>query len=143
MDSRVVWKGDMAFDAHLEGLQFSIDADEKFGGTGQGPKPKGLTLTSVAGCTAMDVIAILKKMRVVVDAFSVEAKGTLAEEHPMTFQKIILAYHFQGAELPIPKLRRAVDLSQTRYCGVIATLRPTVEIEGIIFLNGERLEDSA
>jgi putative redox protein len=140
MDSRVIWKRDMAFDAQLEGLSFSIDADEKFGGTGQGPKPKGLTLTSVAGCTAMDVIAILKKMRVTVDGFSVEAKGSLAEEHPITFTKIVLEYYFLGEDLPVAKLRRAVELSQTRYCGVIATLRPSVAIEGQIYLNGDALD---
>ena len=88
VESKVVWRDGMAFDAHLEGFEFIIDADEQFGGQGLGPKPKGLTLTSLIGCTGMDVIAILKKMRVEVEGFEVSSVGTLADEHPKKFERI-------------------------------------------------------
>ena len=136
MESKVVWTDGMAFEAQLEGSSFSIDADEKFGGRGLGPKPKGLLLTSLAGCTAMDVIAILKKMRVAVDHFEVTADGVLAEEHPKKFESIVITYRFEGEDLPIGKLQRAVQLSEERYCGVSATLAPAVELSSEIFVNG-------
>ena len=142
VESKVVWRDGMAFDAHLEGFQFTIDADEQFGGQGLGPKPKGLTLTSLIGCTGMDVIAILKKMRVAVDGFEVRSVGTLADEHPKKFERITLRYSFQGADLPLKKLRRAVSLSEERYCGVRATLVVAVEITSEIWVNGERVADA-
>ena len=140
LESKVVWKDGMAFEAHIEGFQFMIDADEQFGGRGLGPKPKGLTLTSLAGCTSMDVVSILTKMRVELDGFSVEAVGTLVDEHPKKFDRITLRYNFEGKDLPLKKIERAVFLSEDRYCGVSATLTPTVEVVSEIWVNGERIE---
>jgi len=139
MNSKVVWQQGMAFEAELEGFSFSIDADEKFGGKNRGPKPKGLTLTSLAGCTAMDVIAILEKMRVAVDAFEVSASGELTEDHPKKFFQIELTYRFSGEDLPEKKLRRAVSLSEERYCGVRASLDDAIAMKNRIFVNGQEL----
>lgn len=137
MESKVVWNDRMAFEAHLDDKTFTIDADKQFGGRGLGPQPKGLMLTSLAGCTAMDVIAILKKMRVEVGRFEVSADGVLAEEHPKKFESIAITYRFEGDDLPLKKLQRAVQLSEERYCGVTATLAPVVELSSEIFVNGE------
>lgn len=136
MESKVVWRDGMAFDAHLDGSTFVIDAGEEFGGRGLGPKPKGLLLTALVGCTALDVISILAKMRVEVDSFEVSAKGDLADEHPRKFVKIRVTYRVEGQDVDVKKLIRAVELSNERYCGVSATLKPTVEIENEILLNG-------
>jgi putative redox protein len=130
----------MAFDAHLEGFTFTIDSDSKFGGRGLGPKPKGLTLASLAGCTAMDVIAILTKMRVAPKGFEVTADARLAEDHPKKFEEITLIYRFEGEELPLNRLFRAIQLSEERYCGVTATLRPAVTLRAEVYVNGERVE---
>ena len=111
----------------------------QFGGEGRGPKPKGLTLASLAGCTAMDVQAILGKMRVETTAFHVDAAAELTEEHPKRFVSATLRYYFEGEDLPLPKLRRAVMLSEERYCGVRATLAPSVDIRSEIYVNGERM----
>ncbi|MEN8226220.1 MAG: OsmC family protein [Bacteroidota bacterium] len=117
-----VWKENMAFEANIDGFKITLDADEAVGGQDLGPRPKGLTLVSLAGCTGMDVISILKKMRVEPDYFNVEVEGDLTEEHPKTFHHIHLTYIFKGSDLPMAKLEKAVTLSQDRYCGVSALL---------------------
>lgn len=136
MESKVVWRDGMAFDAHIEGSTFVIDASEEFGGRGLGPKPKGLLLTALAGCTALDVISMLGKMRVAVENLEVSAEGELADEHPKSFVKIRVTYRVEGDNVDASKLKRAIELSNDKYCGVSATLKPTVQIENEIFLNG-------
>lgn len=141
LQSTVVWKDGLAFDAELEGFHLTIDADEEFGGRNLGPRPKGLLLTSLIGCTAMDVIAILGKMRVEVDSFQVSSDGELADEHPKKFESVVVRYEFTGADLPERKLRRAVALSEQRYCGVRATLEPVVDMRHEIWVNGAQLSE--
>ena len=142
MESKVVWRDGMAFDAHLDGSSFVIDASEEFGGRGLGPKPKVLLLTALVGCTALDVISILAKMRVEVGSFEVSAAGELADEHPKKFERIRVTYHVEGEDVDVKKLIRAVDLSNERYCGVSATLKPSVEIVNEILLNGTPVGNS-
>ena len=139
MKGKVVWKEEMAFESHLDGFQFLIDADREVGGQNRGPKPKGLTLVSLAGCTGMDVISILKKMRVGVDGFEVENDAVLSEEHPKKFQEITIRYIFRGQDLPVEKIKKAVSLSQERYCGVFATLEPVVKINTEIIVNDKKI----
>ncbi len=140
MDANVVWKEGMAFEAHLDGFNFTIDAAPAVGGENKGPKPKGLTLVSLAGCTAMDVISILRKMRVTPDSFEVATDGTISSEHPKTISDIVVKYIFKGTDLPLDKIKTAVNLSMESYCGVIATLKPTVNITGKIIVNGKEVE---
>ncbi|HUH01317.1 MAG TPA: OsmC family protein [Kofleriaceae bacterium] len=142
LQSKVTWTDGMAFDTELEGFHFTIDADAEFGGRGLGPRPKGLLLSALLGCTAMDVISILGKMRITVDGFEVSATGTLDDEMPKAYRSIVLRYDFRGTDLPENKLRRAVQLSEERYCGVRATLVPAVDIGNEIWVNGELLGDS-
>jgi len=141
MDSTVTWKNGMAFDAQVEGLHFTIDASEEHGGQGLGPKPKPLALTSLAGCTAMDVISILTKMRVKPTAFSVSAESDLTEDHPKIFAGITVTFDFEGDNLPEAKLRRAVELSQDRYCGVAVMLGKATTIQSVIRVNGQVLAE--
>ena len=128
MESKVVWVSDLTFDVKQDGHNFLIDADEKVGGKDKGPRPKGLVLSGLAGCTGMDVISILKKMRVDVDKFEVKASAELTNEHPKVFTKIHIQYIFHGDNLPMEKLEKAINLSQERYCGVSAMLREIAEI---------------
>lgn len=141
MEAKVIWQDGMAFDTHLDGFNFTIDAAEAVGGRNLGPKPKGLTLASLAGCTAMDVISILKKMRIDVDYFEVATDGKLAKDHPKKFTHITLKYIFKGENLKLPKIKQAIELSMENYCGVSATLKPTVILDKEIYINGERIED--
>lgn len=122
------WKEAMSFETTLNGHKIILDADEAVGGTDKGPRPKALLLVSLAGCTAMDVISILGKMRVQPEAFRIETNGELTEEHPKYYHKLHLRYVFKGKDLPVDKLEKAVSLSQERYCGVSAMLSKAATI---------------
>jgi putative redox protein len=124
----VQWTSDMAFRASVNGFDFMIDADEKVGGHNLGPRPKPLLLVALAGCTAMDVISILRKMRIEPSYFNIEAEGDITEEHPKHFTRIHLVYEFRGDNLPLEQLQKAVSLSQEKYCGVSETLKKALEI---------------
>ena len=135
--TKLTWKGNMAFDAELNGHNFIIDANDQVGGKDQGPRPKGLLLTGLAGCTGMDVVSILKKMKVESFTFDLEATADSTDEHPKTYHTIYLNYIFTGENLPINKIKKAIDLSETKYCGVSAMLRKSAEIKTKIIVNGE------
>jgi putative redox protein len=118
----VNWTEGMAFNAEINGFNIALDAAEAVGGKNKGPRPKPLLLVALGGCTAMDVVSILKKMRVNYDYFNVEVSGELTEEHPKYYHTIHIRYIFRGDDLPMPKIEKAVNLSQDRYCGVSAML---------------------
>ncbi len=121
----IKWQDEMAFEAsmHENTQKIMIDATPNVGGRDLGPRPKTLMLVSLGGCTAMDVISILKKMRVTPDYFNVEVEGELTEEHPKYFHTITVNYTFRGKDLPMDKIKKAVSLSEERYCGVTEMLR--------------------
>jgi putative redox protein len=129
MKSKVKMKDGMHFVGELDGFDLPIDADEKVGGQNKGPRPKGLMLTSLIGCTAMDVISILRKMKIEPDDFSVEAESELTDEHPKVFKKVLITYRLKGAGISQEKVEKAVKLSQEKYCGVSAMLKLAVPIE--------------
>lgn len=128
MKVNVNWSGDMAFEAEVNGFRIPLDADEKVGGKNTGPRPKPLILVALAGCTGMDVVSILGKMKVIPDYFNVEVSGEMTEEHPKYYNKIHLKYIFRGNNLPMDKLEKAVILSQEKYCGVSEMLRKAAEL---------------
>jgi len=116
------WKDRMSFEAEVNGHKLMIDADEAVGGRNLGPRPKPLLLVALAGCTGMDVISILGKMRVSPEYFNVRVDAGMTEEHPKYYDRIHLIYEFRGQDLPMDKLEKAVNLSQERYCGVSVML---------------------
>ena len=124
----VIWKGDMAFEAQIDNYKLMMDATPAVGGTNQGPTPKPLLMASLGGCTGMDVISLAKKMRQEVETFEMKITGTISEEHPMRYTAIHMIYEFTGKDLDPEKLQKAVDLSKDKYCGVSATLSPSVMI---------------
>jgi len=124
----VQWKSEMVFKASVNEHEIMLDLGEDAGGRNQGPRPKPLLLVSLGGCTGMDVISILKKMRVEPDYFNVQVTGEVTEDHPKHFTKIHLIYEFKGKDLPLDKLQKAIDLSQERYCGISFTLKKVVEL---------------
>jgi putative redox protein len=123
------WLENMAFEAEVNDHTIVMDADEMNGGNNLGPRPKTLTLVSLAGCTGMDVVAILKKMKVDVEDFHITVEGDLTEDHPRYYEKIMVTYHFKGKDLPQDKIQKAIQLSQDRYCGVSAMLRNGTVVE--------------
>jgi len=122
------WVGGMAFDIPMDGHHVMVDAEEQFGGQDKGPRPKNLMVASLIGCTGMDVIAILNKMRVQVEEFSIDVKTELTEEHPKHFTSMHLIYRFKGKNLPLENLKKAVELSQDRYCGVSAVYKKALNL---------------
>jgi putative redox protein len=137
LKTSIDWLEGMAFKTLLDGHELVIDAAPEAGGNDRGPRPKALTLVSLAGCTAMDVISILGKMRVKVERFRVATQALMADEHPRKFLEILVRYEFAGAGINPDSLRKAVSLSEEKYCGVRATLSPAVAIRHEILLNGE------
>ena len=119
-DISISWKNGMAFEADVNGHKIMLDAGEQNGGKDLGPRPKPLMLVALAGCTAMDVVSILAKMRVVPDNFEVKVEGEQSEEQPVHYISMHIIYEFWGKDLPLEKLEKAISLSQERYCGVSA-----------------------
>ena len=122
------WKGDMAFEADVNGHKLIMDATTEVGGHNLGSSPKKLMLVALSGCTGMDVVSILKKMHVDIEKCTVEVQGDVAEEHPKRYTKMHVIYSFTGKSLSLDKLQKAVRLSEETYCGVEALYRMAVEV---------------
>ena len=127
-DAQVIWQSGLAFEGTAgSGFSVRMDTTPDEGG-GSGFSPMELVLLGLASCTAMDVISILRKMRVPVEGFSVHVKADLTPNHPRVFTTVRITYRFRGKELPMDKLETAVKLSQEKYCGVSAMLRKAAEL---------------
>jgi putative redox protein len=138
MDSvNVKWNGKMSFISEIDGHEIVIDAKEDVGGGNKGPRPKPLILTALGGCTGMDVASILTKMRVPFESLNVKVDGELTEEHPKHYYEIKVTYELTGKDLNLDSIRKAVDLSEERYCGVSHMLRKALKISNQIVVNGE------
>ena len=114
------WLNDLAFEVEVDGHKIYIDSSTEHGGKNTGPRPKQLMMVALAGCTAMDVASILKKMRENVEEFTVEVEGDLAEEHPKKYEAMKVIYRLKGKEISKKNVEKAVNLSTTKYCGVSA-----------------------
>ena len=125
----LTWKQNLAFESNVDGHMLVVDAGTGSGGDDLGPRPKKLMLTALAGCTGIDVISILKKMKVTPEAFLVTVEGDLTEDYPQQYEKMKIIYQFKGQNLPMDKLEKAVKLSEEKYCGVSAVYRKALEIE--------------
>ncbi len=124
------WKGGMAFESNNpSGLNFTIDASPDDGGEGAGFRPKELMLSSLEGCSGLDVASLIKKMKLEVDDFHIETIANLTDEHPKYYDSVVIEYHFHGNNLNEGKLQRAVDLSVEKYCGVMEMFRRFASLE--------------
>ncbi|WP_228852868.1 OsmC family protein [Aegicerativicinus sediminis] len=126
MQNKVVtkWKGNTLFESdNPSGLTLNIDTKTEMGGSGEGLRPKALMLSSLAGCSGLDVIFILKKMRVDLKDFSIDTIGHLTDDVAAIYHTVDLTYHFYGDNLDMSKLEKAVDLSVNKYCGVMTMFR--------------------
>jgi len=131
------WMDGMSFEADIMGYKIMIDADPEFGGQKKGPKPKPLMLVALAGCTGMDVVSLLKKMRVEFKTLNVIVEGELSEEHPKRFIKMIVVFKLTGRNINKSKVEQAVELSKEKYCGVSANYKSSVDIDYKIEINDE------
>jgi len=125
-----VWKENMQFETdNPSGHKTFIDVGKENGGNGNGLRPKAMMLSALAGCSGVDVIPLLEKMRVSIDDFKVEITGELTEEHPKYYDKVFVDYHFYGTALNEDKINKAVQLSVDKYCGVMEMFRKFAEVK--------------
>ena len=122
----------MSFESEINGHKIVVDAKEEVGGQDKGPRPKPLMLAALGGCTSMDVISILKKMRVELKSLNVIVEGELSEEHPKHFTKMHVIYEVEGDNVPMDKIQKAVSLSEEKYCGVSVVYRQVMELSSEI-----------
>lgn len=104
-----------------------VDLASALDAPGSGASPMELLAVALGGCTAMDVVTILQKMREPVEGLRVEVSGQKADEHPKRYLSLEIVYHLKG-DLDERKVRRAIQLSEDKYCSVEATLRPGVRL---------------
>ena len=129
------WKGNMMFDANVSGHHVIMDAMPDVGGEDKGSRPKVLMLAALAGCTGMDVVSILKKMRVDFATLNIRVEADVTEDHPKHYNKMHVIYEFAGDNLLLDQLKKAVELSQNRYCGVSYVYKKAMEVTYEIRIN--------
>ena len=131
MDATAVWEKGLSFTgtAHGSGYSLPLGTDPSVGGENDGFRPAELLLVGLAGCTGMDVISILSKKRLEITGFEVKTHGERAEEHPKRFTGFVVEYVVRGRNVDRAAVERAVELSETKYCSVMATLRSAGPIE--------------
>jgi putative redox protein len=130
MDAKVLWKEGMTFTGSADtGFQVPLGADPAVGGANDGFRPMELMGVSLAGCTAMDVLSILKKKRQNVTGFEVRVRANRAEEHPKVLTDSIIEYEVTGHDIDENAVRRAISLSAERYCPAQAMLSKVMSIQ--------------
>ncbi len=133
--SRLTWLNGMTFESEQFGHKIIVDADSKFGGQDLGARPKVLLLTALAGCTGMDVVSILKKMKIENYKLEIQVEGELTDQHPKIYHTINVTFNLTGKNLPEDKVKKAVELSETKYCGVTTMLKKSAKINTKIKIN--------
>lgn len=106
--------------------QITIGFSKDIGGKDNGPSPMELLLHGAAGCTGIDILLILKKMKVEVKEFLINIEGERADDHPRRFEKISMEYIIKGQGLTDKNVRRAIELSQSKYCSATNSLNADI-----------------
>lgn len=120
----------MASSAAIGDHTIIMDTTPDNGGTNTGPGPKRLMLASLAGCTGIDIVSILTKMKVAYSDLSIDTEATLTEEHPKTYNHVKITYKIKlEQEADQAKMEKAVALSEDKYCGVMAMFRSFAKME--------------
>ncbi len=131
-----VFNKNMAFTANVNGHNVIMDTTAADGGDDSGASPKRLMLASLAGCTGIDVVSLLNKMKVVFSDFSMDVEAELTEDHPKIYNKVKLTYKIKLAADDKAKMEKAISLSQDKYCGVSAMFKAFAELEiEIVYLD--------
>lgn len=123
-----VFKGGMNFKVEVNGHTIEIDTEESAGGENKGTRPKALMLVSLAGCTGLDVVGMLKKMRVNFSDLSIKVEGRLTDTIPTIYDKVIIHYIIKVSKEDESKVLKAVQLSDEKYCGVSKMFRAFAEL---------------
>jgi len=118
MKTTTIWKHEHAFESRLEKNVFHIDGNRK-----EGPNPKALLLSAIAACSGIDLVDILQKMRVSFSDLTIDVETEQTTEHPRVFKDIWVTYKIKTDDINEDKVRKAIELSLEKYCGVSAMLR--------------------
>jgi len=130
MDAKVVWKQKMSFDGSSDsGFTVPLGTSPAVGGDDDGFRPLELIAIGLAGCTAMDVVSILKKKRQEITAFEVRVHADRAADHPKVFTHIVIEYIISGNDLSEDAVKRAVQLSEEKYCPAQAMFKEIMPME--------------
>jgi len=131
LKARLSWQSGLRFVAHPDsGHELVIDSTGRKGHAG--PSPVELLLIAVAGCTGMDVVYVLERMRTPLTGLEIEISGARAPSDPKYFTSMTLTYHARGNGLDLEKVERAVRLSHETYCSALATVRPDCKITSVV-----------
>ena len=127
--ARLVWRDEMIFTSYSQNEHaIPLDAAPGHGGHEAGIRPMDLMLASLGGCTAMDVLSILRKKRQEITGFEIEVEGTRRDEHPRTYEEIWVRFTVIGPNVDPAAVERAIELSREKYCAAAATLRHTATL---------------
>ena len=140
MKANLSWIENMKFVCDNHGLSTTMDAEAEHGGTSAGPSPKEQVLNAMMGCTAMDVVAILKKMRQEMTEFKMEIEAEKTTAHPIHFKTAVLIFRLQG-NLEAEKVLKAVESSLSKYCGVNYMISKSCAISFKVFLNNNMIKE--
>ena len=125
---KTVWRENNIFDTELDGHTVTIDLAKESGGDNVGPRPKKLLLTAATGCTGLDVVEILRKMRIDIKSFNISIDAELTTEYPITYTSMNVVYEFEGENLPLDKLERACAMSFDKYCGIMDLIKKAIPV---------------
>ena len=143
-EANVRWAGKMTFIGKAGSNHLvPMDSGPDFGGDSSATKPMELLLLGLGGCTGMDIVPLLQKMRQDVTAVELNITAERSEEHPKVYTKIDMEYVVTGKDLEEEKVKRAIDLSQERYCSVSAMLKKACPVSYTIRIIAQRPMDSA
>lgn len=123
-----VWMGKMQFNALVGGHTVVMDAPERAGGEDLGPIPKPFVLSALAGCTGMDVVALLRRAGIEMERFDVAVSGEISKAPPIAYTNIHVTYHIHGDAAHEEETLKAVQRSQNEICGVSFMLKKVVPV---------------
>lgn len=136
----VTYMGGMAFEARTPSEHgIRMDGAPEIGGADGGARPMEVVLAALGGCSGMDVVAILNKMRVTIDSFQMEVDGERKATDPKVYREIRCLYAITSPDALPEQVQRAVRLSQEKYCSVVAMLEKTAQMIVRIQLNGQEI----
>ena len=118
MKTVTTWKKKHEFESRQDNNTIKLDGSKE-----NGFSPKALLLTGLAGCSGIDVVDILEKMRIEFSDFTIDTEAEQTEEHPKVFKEILITYRIKTATANEDKIKKAIDLSLEKYCGVSAMLK--------------------
>jgi putative redox protein len=129
IEAKLKWAGDIKFEGVTSfGLPITTDGSKKAGGSEKGYSATELVFFGLAGCTGVDVVKILEKMRQNLTGLEIEVKAYQPDQHPKPFNKIEVKYIFRGKDLDRSKIEQAINLSEEKYCSVSLSLKGVSKI---------------